>query len=104
MSSTDQQVAKAAATAAMQGPKTLDDLARLGTRELEALYAAAKAPRVEDLDGALVGRMLAMPATAGSATISRALRKFAAADSFPWQGKTFRTLSDGRGEGKNRVL
>ena len=86
------------------GPRTLDELAQLGPEELMRLYREAKTPRVEDLEGALEGRMLAMPAAHGLPVVPALLRRFAATGAFPWQGKTFKTLAPGRGEGVNRVL
>ena len=41
--------------------RNLDDLAALGPEELMALYIAARTPSLEELDGRLVGRMLAVP-------------------------------------------
>lgn len=87
-----------------KAPRTLDDLARLPAKELAKLYAAAKAPRVEDLEGPLTGRMLAIPAIEGTPVVAKLLRKYAASSAFAWQGKTFKTLGAGRGEGLNRVL
>lgn len=85
--------------------RTLDDLARLGPAELRRLYREARTPRIEDLEGPLAGRMLAVPAVSGFPVIPALLRRFASSGSaFPWQGKTFKTLAPGRGEGSNRVL
>ena len=41
--------------------RTLDDLAALGADECSKLYANGATPRVPDLDGDLVGRMLVVP-------------------------------------------
>jgi hypothetical protein len=86
------------------GPRTLDDLARLAPQDLALLYRAAKTPRVEDLEGPLAGRMLAIPSVHSTPILRAALRTYAGSAVFPWQGKTFRTLGEGRGEGLNRVL
>src|SRR5436309_11443281 len=40
---------------------TLDELATRGPDELMDLYRSARTPRLEDLDGKLSGRMLAVP-------------------------------------------
>ncbi len=85
-------------------PRTLDDLARLGPSDLAPLYRRAKTPRVEDLEGPLRGRMLAIPSAHALPLLPAILRGYAASGLFPWQGKTFRTLGEGRGEGLNRVL
>jgi hypothetical protein len=86
------------------GPRTLDDLARLAPRELALLYRAARTPKVADLEGALKGRMLAIPAIGRLRIVSRLVQRYAGSRAFPWQGKTFWSTSEGRGEGKNRVL
>jgi hypothetical protein len=88
-------------TEAAPRPRTLDDLARLDARALERVYRAAKTPRVEDLEGRLRGRMLAVAGAPGVAALGGLLER---ANLFPWQGKTFQTLAPGHGEGLNRVL
>jgi hypothetical protein len=82
--------------------RTLDDLAALGAAECLQLYRSAATPRVSDLDGDLVGRMLAVPWA--WRFVAGPLRSWARSRFFPWQGKTFRSLSDDRGEGINRVF
>jgi hypothetical protein len=52
-------------------------------------------------DGALVGRMLAVRGLPGA--LAKPLRRWAAARSFVWEGKTFAAESDLRGVGHNRV-
>ena len=81
--------------------RSLDDLAELTTAECLALYESGRTPSVSDLDGDLVGRMLAAPWAGPFAGI---LRAWARSRAFPWRGKSFRSLSDARGEGINRVF
>jgi hypothetical protein len=81
---------------------SLDDLAAAGGPEIAALYAAARTPALTDLDGPLVGRMLALPAV--PRLVARFLRWFAAWRGFPWRGKTFTSRGPGAGEGINRVF
>src|SRR5947209_19553376 len=74
---------------------TLDDLLALDAPALEALYRAARAPRIPDVEGDLRGRMLAVvdlpPALAG------AVRALASSSAFPWRGKSFSPESAERG-------
>jgi hypothetical protein len=80
----------------------LDDFLDMTHEELAALYAHAPAPRVETLLGDMRGRMLAVPALPDSVT--RGPRAWARTASFPWRGKSFWPVAEGRGEGKNRVV
>ena len=41
--------------------RSLDDLAALGPDALMAIYASARTPALEELDGRLSGRMLTVP-------------------------------------------
>jgi len=83
--------------------RTLDDLARLSPRELGSLYRGAAMPaRLEELDGDLVGRMLAVRGL-GSGVPLRALAAFARGRGFPWGGKSFRASEARAGTGINRV-
>jgi hypothetical protein len=66
------------------------------------LYRGASTPTIIALNGALAGRMLAVPVLPG--WLAGALRRFAAWTRFPWRGKTFTARDDGRGEGINRVF
>jgi len=70
--------------------------------ELAALYRDATTPTVPDLEGHLVGRMLAVPVL--PAWMRGLLRRFAAWRHFPWRGKSFTAHGPGRGEGINRVF
>jgi len=84
-------------------PTTLDDLARLDPSQLDGLYQGATAPQLVDLNGDLVGRMLAAPAL--PRFIRVLLRRFAAWRYFPWRGKSFSTQGEAaRGDGINRVF
>jgi hypothetical protein len=88
--------------AADPGPISLDDLAARDPAELAALYACGRPPALEDMNGALVGRMLAVPAL--PRLLAGFLRWLAARASFPWRGKSFTAKGGGRGEGINRVF
>ncbi|HVU51265.1 MAG TPA: hypothetical protein VHL80_11290 [Polyangia bacterium] len=90
--------------AAAPGPRpaSLDDLAAEGPEALAALYAGARTPVLADMDGPLVGRMLAVPAL--PRFLAGFLRWFAARGGFPWRGKTFTHKEGGRGQGINRVF
>ena len=84
-------------------PATLDALAALDATALRSLYEAASTPTVADLDGDLVGRMLAFEGLRRG-WLARALRAFAAWRHFPWRGKSFTTLDRDTGAGINRVF
>ncbi|AKU93876.1 hypothetical protein AKJ09_00540 [Labilithrix luteola] len=81
----------------------LDDLLIRSAPELQSLYVNASTPRLEDVGGALRGRMLAWPALEAHPLATSALRSIASVGSFPWRGKTF-TPHARRGEGINRVF
>jgi hypothetical protein len=83
-------------------PASLAELAALAPASLDALYARAATPVLADMDGPLVGRMLAVTMLPG--WLAGLLRRFAAWGGFPWRGKTFAARGAGRGEGINRVL
>jgi hypothetical protein len=76
---------------------SLDDLARLTTRELARVYDGGALPELDALDGDLVGRMLAVRG------IERALASFSRGKTFPWGGKSFKAESAKSGTGINRV-
>lgn len=82
---------------------TLDDLASRTLDELGALYRSGTAPAsMALLDGALEGRMLAVRHLQRG-PLARALRRFAASESFVWEGKSFQSADDRAGAGINRV-
>jgi hypothetical protein len=83
-------------------PQTLDDLAALSADELLEVYRAATTPVLAEVEGDLVGRMLALNGT-GHGLLARALRAFAAWRHFPWRGKSFAS-GTATGEGINRVF
>lgn len=85
-------------------PRTLDELSELSAEALAALYKKAKTPRVEDLDGPLLGRLLAVPAAEAIPGLPGLIKRFSRSRVFPWQGKNFKTVARGRGAGVNRVL
>ena len=80
----------------------LADLLQKTGPELEELYARAHPPDPEAVEGDLRGRMLAVTALPGP--LQALARRAARARWFPWLGKSFRTLGQGRGEGLNRVI
>ncbi|HKV87050.1 MAG TPA: hypothetical protein VJT78_03545 [Candidatus Dormibacteraeota bacterium] len=82
---------------------TLDDLAATGPDELMALYRQARTPRLEDLDGKLTGRMLAVPRLQ-KPHVRALLDRFSRSPLFPWQGKTFEHETADHGHGVNRLL
>ncbi len=82
--------------------RSLDDLARLTASRAEALYRGAGMPdRMDELDGDLVGRMLAVRGTGGM--VLGALASFARSSGFPWAGKSFSARDASTGTGINRV-
>lgn len=82
---------------------TLDSLAQRSLAELDALYRAGSVPTtIRALDGALVGRMLAVRGVPSA--LQGPLGKWAASEWFVWEGKTFAAFSDAQGVGHNRVF
>lgn len=90
-------------TAPTRQVRSLDDLARLGPDDLMALYAEARTPTLEQLDGKLQGRMLAVPRLQ-KPHVRALLDKFSRSPLFPWQGKTFSHETANHGHGVNRLL
>ena len=82
---------------------SLDSLAELDPDRLMEMYRAARTPRLEDLDGKLSGRMLAVPRLQ-KPQVKRFLERYAKSKLFPWQGKTFMHETEGHGHGVNRLL
>ncbi len=80
----------------------LDALLRLDVPALEALYAKARVPMLESVEGDLRGRMLATTVLRG--VTARLVRRWASSDGFPWRGKSFRPHGRDAGEGINRVF
>ena len=83
--------------------RTLNDLAVLDPDQLMKLYKTARTPTLEELDGKLTGRMLAVPRLQ-KPQVSALLQKFARSRLFPWQGKTFMHETSNHGHGVNRLL
>ncbi len=82
---------------------SLDTLAARSMNELDSLYRAATvSSSMHAADGKLVGRMLSIRGLPGG--LAAPLRRWAAAPSFMWEGKTFQASSDTRGVGHNRVF
>lgn len=83
-------------------PLELDDLLALEPAALERLYAHARVPALDALQGDLRGRMLAV--TVLPPGWSAAARVWAGSDAFPWRGKSFAPLGHDEGRGINRVF
>lgn len=84
---------------------TMNDLARMGIAELEALYRAGRTPEsLSVLDGTPPGRMLTLVGPPGRGLGLAALRRIAAAPLFPWRGKSFHSHSADEGGGINRAI
>ncbi len=81
---------------------SLDTLGALDAEELARLYQGARVPALSELDGDLRGRMLVWPSLRGLPV--SLLRAAAGQEGFPWRGKSFHWLGEGRGAGINRVL
>ena len=82
---------------------SLDDLAELDPDELMEMYRSARTPRLEDLDGKLSGRMLAVPRLQ-KPSVKKLLERYSRSPLFPWQGKTFAHETASHGHGVNRLL
>lgn len=85
------------------GTFTLDGLGAMDPDDLMELYRSARTPRLEDLDGKLSGRMLAVPRLQ-KPHVRAWMEKFSRSRLFPWQGKTFAHETSGHGHGVNRLL
>ena len=94
---------RATTSSAPSGPRSLDDLAALDADRLMKMYLEARTPRIEDLDGKLTGRMLAVPKLQKPA-VRNWIEKFSRSRVFPWQGKTFQHETESHGHGVNRLL
>jgi hypothetical protein len=82
--------------------RSLDDLARLTASQAQELYRRAGMPdRMNQLDGDLTGRMLAVRGTGG--VLLRTLASLAGSDGFPWAGKSFAARDATSGTGINRI-
>src|SRR2546428_4574217 len=92
-----------ATTQRSTGPQSLNDLAAMGPDDLMELYRQARTPKLEDLDGKLVGRMLAVPRIQ-QPHVKKFLDRFARSGLFPWQGKTLSHENQGHGHGVDRLL
>jgi len=95
----------APAQASREETSTLDlaTLRRMTFAELEALYSTCKRPsRISSLDGDAKGAMLAWRQPAGG-PLAALLRAMGNARSFPWMGKSFKSVNHDTGEGINRI-
>lgn len=81
---------------------TVDDLARMTTREATDLYKRGTVPSMTVLDGAPAGRMLAIAGLDRGAVAER-FAKVAGSRAFPWAGKSFTSAGDDTGAGINRL-
>ena len=82
--------------------RSVTDLLRLDPSECDALYRSGRVPRIGDVRGDLVGRMLVSPVV--SEPVADVVRGLARASWFPWKGKTFAPRTHDAGEGWNRVF
>ncbi len=80
----------------------LDDLLSVDEPGLRRLYRSAEVPALDEISGDLSGRMLAT--TVLKEPVASLARAWAGSRAFPWRGKSFCPLGDGRGQGMNRVL
>jgi hypothetical protein len=81
----------------------LAGLRLMNFQQLEQLYRAGKRPTtISDLNGDAKGAMLAWRSPT-SGPVAWMLRVFGASSIFPWEGKSFKSHSNDRGEGINRV-
>ena len=94
--------ARPTASADVSVPASVDGLLDLSADELHTLYVNARVPRIGDVSGDLVGRMLAIDLV--PPRVNAAARAWARRPSFPWRGKSFTPQGEDRGEGINRVL
>jgi len=85
-----------------QPPITVDDLARMTTRDATDLYKRGSVPSMTVLDGAPAGRMLSV-AGLDRGRVAARLAKIAGSSAFPWAGKSFSATGDDRGAGINRI-
>jgi hypothetical protein len=85
-------------------PRTLDDLAALGSEALGRLYRGGELFDLRALNGAPTGRMLTLAGPLGRPGPRQRLASLARSSSFPWKGKSFQAASPDRGEGINRVV
>jgi hypothetical protein len=84
---------------------TLDDLARMDIERLHALYLEGQVPRMEELDGRLRGRLLAVAAPERARGLAdTVVRRLALSKAMIWKGKSFRPTSATTAEGFNLLL
>ena len=93
---------KLTAEGAPAEPRTLDDLAALDVEALNRLYERGRATPMTALTGTPRCRMLAVRGL-DRGPIATALRRFAAANVFPWAGKAFSATNEREGGGINRI-
>lgn len=82
-------------SAGVASPGSLDDLARLHSDELLAMYQNARTPRLDDLDGRLSGRVMRIHAFHAT----RFLEPFLRSKLLVWH-KTFAHETAGHGHGR----
>ena len=82
---------------------TLDVLAERDVTELDFLYRRGTMPKsYQALDGKPKGRMLAVRLFDKGPLLS-GIKRFAENDRFPWDGKSFDSITEKEGKGINRV-
>ena len=83
---------------------SFDELSLMSIRELAEVYRGGSVPyTLAALDGELPGRVLTMVGPGGYAPLADLARTIAAADRFPWEGKSFSATSPIEGTGVNRM-
>ncbi|MDX1692609.1 MAG: hypothetical protein R3208_02515 [Ketobacteraceae bacterium] len=91
------------ANAILDGNLTLEDLSDMSVSELDLLYRQGTLPAsMKVLDGTPEGRMLAVRGIEKT-PLSGPIGFFSKASAFPWDGKSFKAISDNRGTGINRI-
>jgi len=89
---------------AIANPLSLDRLAGMSVRELDACYRAGEVPEdLSELDAVSNARMLTVRGLLGRGLLQRAVKRLAASGAFPWRGKRFSSVDAGHGTGINRV-
>lgn len=95
--------ATATTSTAINDYLTLDDLAQMNVEELDQLYRDGSLPSsMKELDGAPIGRMLAIRYTDKTPAFGL-LRRISESRYFVWDGKSFQANDDQTGTGINRV-
>ncbi|WP_437630185.1 hypothetical protein [Sorangium sp. So ce854] len=98
---TTQERSDVAQAARSNGAYTADGLLKLGSDELLRLYRGASAPRLRDISGDTIGKLLM--GCGVTPPLDRWLSDLLR-ETNGWNGKTFRQRDDRRGDGFNRMF